>query len=254
MKKTILLVIFLYVFYPVFATDTFSQTFFDNYNPQTENNFATKEDDYRDDSKLKKYGENYDIENAKEYNCEYDVAGDLRCWKYKLKDTSKSKKSNKKVTNISVDIKDLKIKEISRGADFNCALDNGDDLYCWGHNDRGQLGRKTKKENINVPLKIATDVKFKRIYTKAHYACALDKDNHAYCWGDGTFGEVGNGEKGIFTTPQKVKTDLQFSHLVMATTYTCGVRKDTKEIYCWGKGVKGHSNTSNLDSSVPVKI
>ncbi|AJC48343.1 regulator [Allofrancisella guangzhouensis] len=254
MKKAIFLAIFTCMFLPAFASYTFSQTFFDDYNPQTENNFATKEEDYRDDSKLKKYGENYDIEDAEDYGCKYDISGQLRCWKYKLKDTSQPKKSKEKVTKPSTNINHLKIKEISRGADFNCALDNGDDLYCWGHNDRGQLGRKTKKEHIDVPLKIPTEIKFKKIYTKAHYACALDGNSHAYCWGDGTFGEVGNGEKGIFKTPQKVKTEKQFSHLVMATTYTCGVTKDTNEIYCWGKGVKGNSSTSNLDSSIPIKI
>jgi hypothetical protein len=65
---------------------------------------------------------------------------------------------------------------------------------------------------------------------------------------------VGNGKKGKFDTPQKVKTDVLFSRLSMAKTYVCGVSKPESDIYCWGKGTKGKTSTTNLDSSVPVKI
>ena len=97
-------------------------------------------------------------------------------------------------------------------------------------------------------------LKFKKIYKNAHYACGLSLDGYAYCWGDGSNGEVGNGKKGKFNKPQKVKTNLIFSRLSMARTYACGVEKLTNDTYCWGKGTKGLSSTVNLDSSVPVKI
>lgn len=75
--------------------------------------------------------------------------------------------------------------------------------------------------------------------------------SYEYCCGDGINGEVGNGEKGHFTTPQKAKTYIQFSRLSMARTYTCGVAKQTNQVYCWGKSKKGQAN---LDFTVPVKI
>ena len=141
---------------------------------------------------------------------------------------------------------------VSSGEDFNCAIDDGDDIYCWGSNERGQLGSKTKADKSEHPLKVNINKKFKTIFTTAHYACALDTNNYAYCWGDGTSGEVGNGKKGNFSVPQKVKTNVQFSRLSMSETYVCGVSLSKRDVYCWGKGTLGSNKP--FDSTTPIKI
>ena len=249
MKKIIVLLAAVLLCTHAFAT--FTQSFFDENNHSTDN-FSPKNNNYRDDAKIQKYGLNFSKDESENYNCSYDASGQIRCGDYKLrKDTTSDggKKLSKKMREHLEKLK--KSKNIRQGDDFNCALDDGDEVYCWGSNKRGQLGTPNIKSKAKTPQKVDTNVKFKKVYTKAHYACALDEHNHAYCWGDGSNGEVGNGEKGLFNEPQKVKTDMQFSRLIMARTYTCGVAKESNDVYCWGKSKKG---TVNLDSSVPVKI
>ncbi|MBK2356383.1 RCC1 domain-containing protein [Francisella hispaniensis] len=252
MKKNILVVILLSLWCNAFASYTFTQTFFSSYDHSVENNFAYKNDDYRDDAKIEKYNQKFSKDDSDNYNCSFDSSGQIRCGDYKIKNPKYEDKDVAK--KIKANFKKLQdVKNISKGDDFNCALDDKDDVYCWGSNKRGQLGSETDKTKIKKPLRVDIDSKinFKKVYTKAHYACALDENGYAYCWGDGSNGEVGNGEKGHFTTPQKVKTDIQFSRLSMARTYTCGVAKQTNQVYCWGKSKKGQAN---LDSAVPIKI
>lgn len=253
MRKIFIILAFILIWYNAVASYTFTQSFFNDYNPATEGNFSYKNENYRNDAKQQKYNHNFSKDDSSNYNCSFDASGQIRCGDYKIKKSTYNKNNNavKKIKEHYSSLQE--VKNISQGDNFNCALDDNDNVYCWGNNKRGQLGSKTVENKITTPLKVDIDdkIKFKKIYTKAHYACALDEDGQAYCWGDGSNGEVGNGEKGHFTTPQKVKTQLRFSRLSMARTYTCGIVKKTDEIYCWGKSRKGNVN---LDSSVPVKI
>ncbi len=41
--------------------------------------------------KSKKYGSEYDISKSSDYNCEYNASGQLRCWKYKIREAQDKK-------------------------------------------------------------------------------------------------------------------------------------------------------------------
>ncbi|MGQ4006462.1 regulator [Francisellaceae bacterium CB300] len=253
MKKMFFILIILFSISDVYASYTHTQAFFDDYNHITDDNFVYKNNTYRQDAKIKKYGSEYDISKSSDYNCEYNASGQLRCWKYKIREVQDKNSGISK--KILADYNNRKqMKDVSSGDDFNCALDSGNEAFCWGSNKRGQLGTEAVTKVSKEPIKVDSEVEFKKIYTKAHYACGLDLGGHVYCWGDGSNGEVGNGKKGKFNTPQKVETDRIFSRLSMARTYTCGVEKLTNNIYCWGKGTKDLSSSINLDSSIPIKI
>ena len=252
MKKILLLITLLFSTSSLYANSTHAQEMFGDfhdsvYNPNNSSVVA------RQDIKL--LDKNYQIEIASgnNYACEILVSGKAKCWGFnKLGSLQDEPHDVSTAGSKNIWEQDREFKTVESGADFNCALDDGNDIYCWGHNERGQLGTDKVSDESKTPLKINTDVKFSKIYTKDHYACALDKDSQAYCWGDGSSGEVGNGQKGFFMTPQKVQTEVKFSRLSMSTTFVCGVEVMTNKIYCWGKGVGGA--TKNLDSSVPVKI
>ena len=254
MKKILCLIALLAIFGNTFAINTHAQSMFDDYNPSTDN-FAYKNEAHRQDNLSTLNGKQVEIASGNNYACELLVSGKAKCWGFnKLGGATDKPSDNSSPAKESSNVweQDREFETVESGADFNCALDNGDDIYCWGHNERGQLGTDTVDDKSTKPLKVEADVKFKKVYTKDHYACAIGEHSHAYCWGDGSNGEVGNGKKGYFKTPQKVATDVQFSRLSMSSTFVCGVETDTNALYCWGKGAGG--STKNLDSSVPVKI
>ncbi|MBK2259131.1 RCC1 domain-containing protein [Francisella philomiragia] len=253
MKRIVISTVLMSFLCIAFANTTFTQSFFGEYDHSTGGSFAYENNSYRDDGKIQKYNNKFSKDNSNSYNCRFDGDGELKCGNYSINTSSKhtDKDAAKKISRHYKKLKD--VKDVSKGDDFNCALDDKKDVYCWGSNKRGQLGSDTNAKKVKKPLRVNIDnsINFKKVYTKAHYACALDEEGHAYCWGDGTNGEVGNGEKGLFDKPQKVQTDIEFSRLSMATTYTCGIEKDTNDLYCWGKSQNGQRN---LDSTVPVKM
>ena len=170
MKKVLFLVAFLIIGGNAFASYTFSQTFFDDYDHLTGNNFAYKNNSYRDDAKSQNY-EKYGLDESKKYNCAYDASGKLRCGDYILK---KSRPNSKTVSKEIIKHYDsLKhSKTMSSGDDFNCSLDDG------------------KKGRFDTPQKVKTDIQFKRLSMSKTYTCGIAKStNKIYCWGKATKGK-----------------------------------------------------------------
>lgn len=145
MKKTFFIFVILFSITNLYANYTHTQSIFDDYNQSTDENFTYKNSTYRQDAKLKKYPNEYDISKSSDHNCEYTAAGQLSCWKYKI---VKAKEKNAKISEkIISDYNGRKqTKDISSGDDFNCALDNGDEIFCWGSNKRGSLVQNRSKK------------------------------------------------------------------------------------------------------------
>jgi len=78
----------------------------------------------------------------------------------------------------------LKIKTASCGEDHNYLLDYDNNLWCWGYNNRGQLGLGHKK-NIEFPLRaeiIPRHLKIKDIKSKYHTNYLVTECGKAYVW------------------------------------------------------------------------
>lgn len=81
---------------------------------------------------------------------------------------------------------------VSCGADFACALDEQNQVYCWGANDFGQLGTGPMGVNSSASALPVSGLKgVKQLVLGGHHACAIGADDTIYCWGDGSKGQLG---------------------------------------------------------------
>src|SRR2546422_8900422 len=55
----------------------------------------------------------------------------------------------------------------------------------------------------------------------------------AYCWGDGGYGQLGNGSQNNSLVPVPVVGGLAFTSLSARELHTCGIAADNRA-YCWG--------------------
>ncbi|RZP10851.1 MAG: hypothetical protein EVA35_01830 [Candidatus Poseidoniales archaeon] len=95
---------------------------------------------------------------------------------------------------------------IDVGAYHVCAILNDDSTYCWGKNDYGQLGVgstvsfHTTPTQVNVP----NGITFSTISTGYDHTCAISSDASAYCWGDNSHGELGDGTSVDRNSPVEI--------------------------------------------------
>ena len=92
------------------------------------------------------------------------------------------------------------------------------------------------------------------VSTGNFHACSVTRNGTAYCWGDNTNGQLGDGSNTASTRPVPVAGGLRFVQLTSGARYhTCGLTAEG-EGYCWGEngfGQLGDGTTTN--SNVPVR-
>ncbi|MFA7478759.1 MAG: hypothetical protein WC184_12870, partial [Acidimicrobiia bacterium] len=189
------------------------------------------------------------------HTCGVTSDGDLYCWGYNS--VGQLGAGYGSIVNQTTPIKVLgnhRFVSFAAGQYHSCGITTDGDAYCWGYNNRGQLGIGNTI-NQNTPTKVSGNHSFVAVTADAEHSCGLTTDGDAYCWGYGGQGQLGNG--GIYTqhaTPAKVLGDLSFISITAGNNHTCGVTADG-DAYCWGynsNGQLGNGNTTYQTTPVLV--
>jgi alpha-tubulin suppressor-like RCC1 family protein len=89
------------------------------------------------------------------------------------------------------------------------------------------------------------------------HTCGLTGTGAAYCWGENTFGALGNGSMTDSPAPVAVSGGLAFAQLIAGgfIGHTCG-RTATNAAHCWGENERGQvgdgSTADRLEPSAVV--
>ena len=82
----------------------------------------------------------------------------------------------------------------------------------------------------------------------------------AYCWGDNTYGQLGNGTNTSSSSPVRVKdssgalTGKIVTAVTAGSSHACAL-DSSGGAYCWGDNGSGQlGNASTANSSVPVRL
>ena len=86
------------------------------------------------------------------------------------------------------------------------------------------------------------------------HACGLTASGAAYCWGNNTFGQLGNGTTAPDSVPGRAAPGLTFSAISAGGFDTCGV--SGPDVYCWGRDNYGQLGNGSIATMVttPVKV
>ncbi|MFL5489795.1 MAG: RCC1 domain-containing protein, partial [Gemmatimonadales bacterium] len=81
-------------------------------------------------------------------------------------------------------------RTVEAGFFHSCGMSYPDNRgYCWGGNDRGQLGDGTNTTH-QTPVAVAGAREFRQVTVGHYHSCGVTTANRAYCWGDSEFGQV----------------------------------------------------------------
>ena len=147
-------------------------------------------------------------------------------------------------------------------------INSDKDLYASGSNDQGQCGIGSNSSFEIYPRKVNLISNVKKVVvsggttysTNQPSSCALLEDGTVWCWGEGQFGQLGNGGSGDQNNPTRAglaiglndATDINMGGGYYAST--CIVRNYTS-LWAWGYngyGQLGTNNTTSQPAPVPV--
>lgn len=172
------------------------------------------------------------------YVCAVNTASELYCWGNELFSQGENKSGKHQLIPTKVLTQVSKVKFglahlLRVNSKFQwkghlCALKKNGDLYCWGMNDKYQVGVDTDETFLMKPTKVLSSVK-DFVLARSH-TCAISNDNDMYCWGS-----YKSNTKDRNSIDLKVPTKLagDIYKVNVADGFTCAISND-KDLFCWG--------------------
>lgn len=104
---------------------------------------------------------------------------------------------------VSVSISGKLMQAVSVGEGFSCGLTEDQQVYCWGRNDRQQLGRNIENASSATPVKVLDGVR--AITAGDEHVCAL-KGDEVYCWGANDAHQASDSDDTTIASPTRNNT------------------------------------------------
>ena len=146
---------------------------------------------------------------------------------------------------------------VNTNSGFICAQTTDQLAYCSGANNLGQLGDgTTSNRSVPVQFQLPVGKLITSMVLTSHYTCIITSDSTAYCSGQNTSGQLGDG---TFTN-RSVPTQFQLPPGKAATavntafSHTCVLTAD-QNVYCVGANTTGQLGDGTLiNRSIPVQF
>lgn len=157
----------------------------------------------------------------------------------------------------------LRFASLVVGDNHACGLTSDGALYCWGYNNRGQLGTTAmldgcsvtnwqgKEETVSCsarPIRVHGPGRFAAVATGTLHTCALTPSGMAQCWGDNGWEHLGAAWDVLSSSPAPINVagGHAFTKLSLGNWFSCGLTS-AGEAYCWGSHAWGELGTGDLE-------
>ncbi|GGQ67584.1 hypothetical protein [Couchioplanes azureus] len=137
------------------------------------------------------------------------------------------------------------------GRAHTCAIDTGGTAYCWGDDSAGQLGDGAHTDrDAPHPVEALRGRTLVTIATGSRHTCAADDEGTAWCWGDGSRGQLGVPGTSRSAVPVRVHTGRtgKVVDITAGGDTTCAATAGGSA-YCWGA-----DPAAGQDRSAPAAV
>jgi alpha-tubulin suppressor-like RCC1 family protein len=119
-----------------------------------------------------------------------------------------------------------------------CTLLNGGSVVCWGDNIDGQLANGGFGTTEQPPGTAVLPAPATQLALGAMHGCALLNDGTVACWGDNTYGQLGDGTYASRAAGARIEGLANVTQVVSGEQHSCALGSGPDGgmfgVWCWG--------------------
>lgn len=177
------------------------------------------------------------ISSGTSHACGIDREGQLWCWGDnrfgQLGLGSASLRTSSVNTPSRVAGGSGKFRAVVAGGQHTCAIDQNNQLWCWGDNRLGQLGQAAPTI-FSQPTQVSGVGRVKHLALGNAHSCIQRSDQVVLCWGDNRQGQLGTPSPAQRHRPARVNGLGPVQMLAAGGDRSCAA--SNSGLLCWGRG------------------
>ncbi|GAB3787640.1 RCC1 domain-containing protein [Nocardioides pacificus] len=145
-------------------------------------------------------------------------------------------------------------RSVAAGGEHSCVIRTDGTLWCWGLNDRGQLGHGQGGNAATAPVQVGNATDWRSVSAGGASTCAVRTNGSLWCWGLNHRGQLGLGTNKSRPTPTQVGSATDWREVSVGWFGACGIRTDGS-LWCWGDNSAGQIGDGTTTRRLaPVKV
>lgn len=183
------------------------------------------------------------------------TSGAVKCWGFNSVGQLGTNSTTTRLTPGSVVGLSSGVASIAAGPSYTCAVTTSGGAKCWGYNGYGQLGDNSTTKRLTPVDVVGLASGVAIISAGNNHTCAVTTAGAAKCWGQNTYGQLGNNNKTDRLTPgDVVGLTAGVASITTGFQHTCAVTT-SGGAKCWGRNSNLQlGDSSAIDRLTPVNV
>ena len=191
------------------------------------------------------------------HTCAIRLDGSLWCWGGNARGQLGDGTQENRPSPMEVEVSST-WKTVDAGYYHTCAIREDGSLWCWGDNFSGQLGDGTSGDMRPLPGVVGQGADWLQVAVGDYHTCARRADKSTWCWGDNSYGQLGDdsepGQDTGKTVPVQISAQPRWLDLTTGNDHTCSLL-DNDTLWCWGRNDYGQlGDGSQVNHQVPTRV
>ena len=189
------------------------------------------------------------------HTCALTSGGGVKCWGSNEFGSLGDNQPVNRLTPVDALGLTAGMSAVTAGSRHSCALTTSGGAKCWGNNNSGQLGDNSTTQRLTTIDVSGLASGVSAIAAGDAHTCALTSSGGVKCWGDNSFGQLGDNTTTQRLTPVDVSSlTSAVAAIAAGVSHTCALTA-AGGVKCWGfNGFGQLGDNSTTNRSIPTDV